>query len=92
MIVYYIYTQGWEEVVDVAVTQLLKTVLSKGVKDHSVNLPELELPLDCKKIKRHIALMCDRIIKGGRLVATGTQSLTNGPHQPLSPLVEQPES
>ena len=25
------------------------------------------LPEDCSKIKRHIALLCDRIIKGGSL-------------------------
>ena len=56
-----------------SVTQLLKSCLAKNVKDQSTSLPELSIPNDSLKIKRHIALLCDRLLKGGKL--TVTQSL-----------------
>ena len=70
-----------------AVTQLLRTALAKASKDRLVNLPELELPSDCKRLKRHIALMFDRIVKGGRL--TGTQSLNEENHHKTLPTVRE---
>ena len=49
-------------------------------------MSSVELPPDSQKLKRHIALLCDRISKGGSLRGAeqqrepveATQSLTNG--------------
>ncbi|XP_046859172.1 protein PTHB1-like [Xenia sp. Carnegie-2017] len=60
-------SQGWEEITDAAVTHLLKTSLSKGSKDHTVNPQTLEFPKDTSKLKKHIALLCERLNKGSRM-------------------------
>lgn len=60
--------QGWEEMTDAAVTHLLRTVLAKSVKDAAVNPSPLSIPADTSKVKKHIALLCDRLGKGARLV------------------------
>ena len=57
--------QGWEEIVDAAVTHLLRTTLAKSQKDQQqTSFQSLELPADSHKLKKHIALLCDRITKG----------------------------
>ena len=57
--------QGWEEQVDAAVTHLLRTTLSKSSKEQAVPPnSSLEMPAECQKLKKHIALLCDRICKG----------------------------
>lgn len=48
-------------------------------------LPELQLPQDCQKLKRHIALLCDRIQKGARPASTTTRSLAVPPHEEKAP-------
>lgn len=60
------HTQGWEELVDAAVTHLLHTSLVKSNKEKQqiTSFPSLETPADCHKLKKHIALLCDRISKG----------------------------
>lgn len=59
------HTQGWEEQVDAAVTHLLRTTLSKSSKEQAVPPnSSLEMPAECQKLKKHIALLCDRICKG----------------------------
>ncbi|CAG5132841.1 unnamed protein product [Candidula unifasciata] len=60
--------QGWEESVDAAMTLLLRTVLAKSGKEGPVNPSPLTLPEDTSKVKKHIAMFCDRIGKGARLV------------------------
>lgn len=60
--------QGWEESVDAAITHLLRTVMAKSSKDQAVNPSPLAPPSDTSKLKKHIALFCDRIGKGARLV------------------------
>lgn len=50
--------------------QLLRSCLAKSVKDQSTLLPEMTLSYDCGKLKRHIALLHDRIMKGGKLSVT----------------------
>ena len=42
--------------------------MAKSAKDQLVNPSPLSLPPDTSKIKKHIALFCDRIGKGARLV------------------------
>lgn len=52
---------------DAAVTHLLRTSLAKSSKDQQQQVstfPSLEMPADSHKLKKHIALMCDRISKG----------------------------
>ncbi|XP_062969639.1 protein PTHB1 isoform X1 [Cynocephalus volans] len=59
---------GWEEAVDAAVSHLLKTCLSKSSKEQALNLSsQLDVPKDTSRLKKHIALLCDRLAKGGRL-------------------------
>lgn len=59
---------GWEETVDAAVSHLLKTCLSKSSKEQALSLSsQLSKPRDTGRLKKHIALLCDRLAKGGRL-------------------------
>jgi hypothetical protein len=60
--------QGWEETVDASVTHLLRTTLAKSAKDQTLNPQPLKLPEDTSKVKKHIALLCDKLSKGARLV------------------------
>ncbi|XP_041374621.1 protein PTHB1-like [Gigantopelta aegis] len=60
--------QGWQETVDASVTHILRTTLAKSAKDQSVNPSPLTMPSDTTKVKKHIALLCDRLGKGARLV------------------------
>uniref|UniRef100_A0A7S1IUQ3 PTHB1 N-terminal domain-containing protein n=2 Tax=Eutreptiella gymnastica TaxID=73025 RepID=A0A7S1IUQ3_9EUGL len=60
-------TQGWEECTDAAMTHLLRTCLAKNPRE-SGSLPQpLAVPNDINKLKKHIALVCDRLAKGGTL-------------------------
>lgn len=60
-------TQGWEECTDAAMTHLLRTCLAKNARE-SGSLPQpLQVPNDINKLKKHIALVCDRLAKGGTL-------------------------
>eukprot|EP00998_Keelungia_sp_KM082_P012888 NODE_92_length_2703_cov_43.368401_g88_i0.p1 GENE.NODE_92_length_2703_cov_43.368401_g88_i0~~NODE_92_length_2703_cov_43.368401_g88_i0.p1 ORF type:complete len:885 (+),score=212.26 NODE_92_length_2703_cov_43.368401_g88_i0:82-2655(+) len=60
-------TQGWEECTDAAMTHLLRTCLAKNVKESSSMPQPLQVPNDINKLKKHIALVCDRLAKGGSL-------------------------
>ena len=57
--------QGWQERVDVALTQLLRTTLSKSGKESaSASAPQaLACPSDATKLKKHISLVVDRLSK-----------------------------
>ncbi|XP_065833993.1 protein PTHB1-like [Oscarella lobularis] len=63
--------QGWEETVDAAVSQMLKTSLSKSAREQSVSFNSVEIPPDAGKLKKHIALLCDRLKRGGKLNLVG---------------------
>ena len=63
--------QGWEERADAAITHLLRTCLAKSAKDQAVNPTPLGLMKDTTKLKKHIALMCDRLSKGAKLAVDG---------------------
>ncbi|KAM9782484.1 protein PTHB1 [Neosynchiropus ocellatus] len=72
---------GWEESCDAAVAHLLRSCLSRSPKDQATSLaqtggPVLGLPRDTARLKKHIALLCERIGKGGRL---SLASETNAP-------------
>ncbi|XP_074642219.1 protein PTHB1-like [Tubulanus polymorphus] len=59
--------QGWEETVDGAVTHLLRTCLAKTSKDQTVNPAPLTMPKSTEKLKKHIALLFDKLGKGQKL-------------------------
>jgi len=52
---------------DASVTHLLRTTLSKNATDSSLNPAPLGIPKDTEKLKKHIALVCDRLGKGAKL-------------------------
>jgi len=54
-------------VIDASVTHLLRTSLSKNAADATLNPAALSIPKDTEKLKKHIALMCDRLGKGAKL-------------------------
>eukprot|EP01007_Sphenomonas_quadrangularis_P000881 NODE_173_length_1924_cov_98.348800_g130_i0.p2 GENE.NODE_173_length_1924_cov_98.348800_g130_i0~~NODE_173_length_1924_cov_98.348800_g130_i0.p2 ORF type:complete len:512 (-),score=206.18 NODE_173_length_1924_cov_98.348800_g130_i0:356-1891(-) len=65
-------SQGWEECTDAAMTHLLRTCLAKSAKESSSMPQPLSVPQDVNKLKKHIALVCDRIAKGGSLRGDAT--------------------
>ncbi|XP_068106150.1 protein PTHB1 [Hyperolius riggenbachi] len=72
---------GWEEVVDAALSHLLRTCLSKSSKEQALNLTsQLSIPKDASKLKKHITLLCDRLAKGGRL----SLSADSGPQDAIA--------
>ncbi|XP_043544707.1 protein PTHB1 isoform X4 [Chiloscyllium plagiosum] len=71
---------GWEECVNAAVAQLLRTCLSKSSRDQTLSsTSQLSMPKDTNRLKKHITLLCDRLSKGGRLSLT-----TDGAQQEAS--------
>ncbi|XP_071550345.1 protein PTHB1 isoform X2 [Panulirus ornatus] len=56
--------QGWEETTDASVTFLLRTVLGKGSRD-APSTPDLIMPSDTAKLKKHLGLLLDKVTKGG---------------------------
>jgi Bardet-Biedl syndrome 9 protein len=64
--------QGWEEVVDAALTYLLRTSLAKNVKDTVLISHQLEPLDDVEKLTKHIGMVFDRLGKGGRLIKLKT--------------------
>jgi Bardet-Biedl syndrome 9 protein len=69
--------QGWEDTVDASSTYLLKTSLAKNVKDSAIMQPNIETIDNVDKLIKHIAMVFDRLSKGGQL----TKSLSATPHQ-----------
>ncbi|XP_014669826.1 PREDICTED: protein PTHB1-like [Priapulus caudatus] len=60
--------QGWEESTDAVLTHMLRTCLSKSYKDLSqLAIPQLTIPTDTSKFRKHVTLLCDRLAKGGHL-------------------------
>jgi len=76
---------GWEEMVDANITFMLKKCLAKSTKEQNVSLPPFAIPKDTSRLKKHIALFCDRINKGGKL------SLDASINASLSPRSHEPE-
>ncbi|XP_063611687.1 protein PTHB1-like [Penaeus indicus] len=68
--------QGWEEATDASVTFLLRTVLGKGSRDAAV-APELTMPSDTSKLKKHLDLLLNKIMKGGVQLAIDNSGSTN---------------
>ncbi len=49
-----------------AMEQLLRTSLSSAAADQA-SIPHLKVPEDTIKLRKQIAVVCDRLIKGGKL-------------------------
>lgn len=64
--------QGWEEVVDAALTYLLRTSLAKNAKDSVLISHQLEPLDDVDKLIKHVGMVFDRLGKGGRLIKLKT--------------------
>ena len=63
-------SHGWEETVDASLTYLLKTVLAKNAKDAATLPDTLEVPQSCERLRKHIAIVVDRLGKGSSLSST----------------------
>jgi Bardet-Biedl syndrome 9 protein len=61
-------TQEWEEIVESTLTYLLKTVLAKNAKETAVVTTSIEILDNVDKLTKHIAMVVDRLSKGGRLM------------------------
>ena len=57
---------GWEELCYLSTMYLLKTTLAKNQRQHATLPHNVELIDDAEKLKRHVAIVCDRISKGAR--------------------------
>lgn len=55
---------GWEEQTDTSLTHFIRTQLTKAEMDVSVNPPSLELPSATIKLKKHIAIVCEKLTRG----------------------------
>ncbi|XP_061410552.1 protein PTHB1 isoform X3 [Lethenteron reissneri] len=72
---------GWEESVDTALSYLLRTCLAKSGKDQALTPGggggTLAAPRDTSRLKKHLALLCERLGKGGRLLLSGTAAASS---------------
>jgi len=62
---------GWEELTDLGMTSLLRTVLAKKNQDSGAMAStsvQVAMPQDTVKLKKHISIVADRLQKGARLV------------------------
>ena len=67
--------QGWEEVVDASLVHLLRTVLSStSGSTFSVVETRLEMPSNTNRLKKHIAVVADRLSKGCSLRKSSSSS------------------
>eukprot|EP00051_Salpingoeca_urceolata_P016237 m.214801 g.214801 ORF g.214801 m.214801 type:complete len:803 (-) comp18624_c0_seq7:92-2500(-) len=65
--------QGWEEIVYTAMSHLLKTKFAKSAKDIAVNPTPLQMPDDTTKLKKQIAVVCERTRAAAQQAAAGVQ-------------------
>nr|XP_032806924.1 protein PTHB1 isoform X1 [Petromyzon marinus]XP_032806925.1 protein PTHB1 isoform X1 [Petromyzon marinus] len=90
---------GWEESVDTALSYLLRTCLAKSGKDQALTPGggTLVAPRDTARLKKHLALLCERLGKGGRLLLSATAASSDAAHQSerapsaCDTIVEDPE-
>ncbi len=71
--------QSWEERTDVGVSHLLQ-ILSKGHSATSPTYQELPKMTDTMRLKKHIALLCDKLNKGA-----GDKLTADSKTQPKNP-------
>ena len=80
--------QGWEETTDAAVTFLLRSVLNRGtfgvdgggsgpptpMPRDAPPTPELTMPADTNKLKKHLGILLEKITKGGAQLSLDSTS------------------
>lgn len=68
--------QGWEEVVDASLVHLLRTTLSSSSSSSSLSVAEtrLKMPSNTNRLKKHIAVVADRLSKGCSLKSKKSES------------------
>ncbi|XP_063884729.1 protein PTHB1-like isoform X2 [Scylla paramamosain] len=87
--------QGWEETTDAAITFLLRSVLNRGslvggdpstavppptpMPRDAPPTPELTMPPDTSKLKKHLGILLDKITKGGAQLSLDSTSETKMP-------------
>lgn len=62
---------GWQEVTEAALTQLLRTDLAKSSKEQAAALPALQPAKDTARLRKHMALVMERLAKGMKLAVDG---------------------
>lgn len=62
--------QGWEEYTSVGLDHLLRTALTITASDAAI-IPTLKALDDTSKLKKQIAVVCDRLLKGAKLHKSG---------------------
>nr|CAB3225188.1 protein PTHB1-like [Phallusia mammillata] len=70
---------GWEEMVDIGITSLLRTSMSsKSGRDPNVTSAQhsVEFPLDTAKLKKHLMILMDKLAKGAHLPSSNTKKST----------------
>jgi hypothetical protein len=65
---------GWQEVTEAALTQLLRTDLAKNSKEQAAALPALQPAKDTARLRKHMALVMERLAKGMKLAVHGQGS------------------
>ena len=61
---------GWEEYTEAGMTHLLCHQLAKNQQERSVQPTPLTQAIDTVKLKRHIAIVLERLSQGASLSAT----------------------
>jgi len=69
---------GWEEIVESNMVHLLRTVLAKSKSESASIAQPIQMAQDTRKLQKYIALVFDRIAKGGKLVTPEQQSTSTG--------------
>jgi len=69
-----LFNQGWEETVDMAINYALRTTLSKSknvdLGSSSSTFGNSTANIDINKLKKRIQTLCERLEKGGSLMAS----------------------
>ncbi len=58
---------GWEEIMEANMTQLLREYLAKNTKEKNSQPQPLIFPKDTVKLKKHITMVIERLMKNGKL-------------------------
>ncbi|KAL6763407.1 PTHB1 N-terminus-domain-containing protein [Haematococcus lacustris] len=66
---------GWEEATEASLTQLLRSCLARNAKEAAVPLPALAPAKDTSKLKKHLALVLERLSRGQRMVLEGEDAV-----------------
>ncbi len=69
---------GWEEATEAAMTHLLRTCLAKSEREAAAAVPPLTAAQDTQRLRKHVALVLERLGKGMRLAADKSGAANGG--------------